>query len=111
MHRKLGAESIWFYENEDKITFKVSNLQACRPAWQEDKSVEFTNIAMDCKYFSSPEQDQGLEYTEKCDIWALGCLLYYCRVGTYPFQGIKDSKLQYNRDKLFAGKNFSDLEK
>ena len=37
-------------------------------------------------YFMAPEVLNG-NYTHKCDIWSLSCVLYMLIVGKLPFQG------------------------
>lgn len=37
-------------------------------------------------YFMAPEVLNG-DYTHKCDIWSIGCVLFMLMVGDLPFQG------------------------
>lgn len=37
-------------------------------------------------YFMAPEVING-DYTHKCDIWSIACVLYMLLVGKLPFEG------------------------
>lgn len=37
-------------------------------------------------YFMAPEVLDG-DYTSKCDIWSLGCILFMIMTGRLPFEG------------------------
>ena len=51
-------------------------------------------------YFMAPEVLNG-NYTHKCDIWSLACVLYMLMAGRLPFQG-KTRKEVF--DKIKSGK-------
>ncbi|OAF70487.1 Serine/threonine-protein kinase 33 [Intoshia linei] len=44
-------------------------------------------------YYMPPEILNGKAYSEKCDIWSLGIILYTLLVGTHPFRGSETEKL------------------
>ena len=51
-------------------------------------------------YFMAPEVLNG-DYTHKCDIWSLACVLYMLLVGQLPFTGKNRTEVF---DKIKSGK-------
>ena len=47
-------------------------------------------------YYTSPQIWKGEKYTEKCDIWSTGCLIYEMCTGKPPFRG-KDFPSLYKK--------------
>ena len=55
---------------------------------QESPDINGSNV-----YYDSPEIIHGT-YNEKCDIWAIGILLYYMVSGTIPFDGLYTEEIR-----------------
>ena len=59
-------------------------------------------------YYVAPEVMDG-EYTEKCDIWSIGVILFVLLSGTPPFNGPNDEEIM-EKVKIgkysFSGKHF-----
>jgi len=48
--------------------------------------------ALGTSYYVAPEVIEK-EYTEKCDVWSIGCILYAMLTGCAPFNGDDDSEI------------------
>lgn len=66
----------------------------------------FKRIVLIEGVFSAPEILRGETFSPATDMWQLGILIFYCLVGTYPFQGsrreifkrILNGKIEYKSD-------------
>jgi calcium-dependent protein kinase len=98
MHRDIKPENILLENNDSKISVKI---------------IDFDTIT----YFSQPLKEKvgtleymapevlESEYTEKCDMWSLGILLYVIISGNSPFGGANSEIV-----KLKIGRGIYDLE-
>lgn len=50
------------------------------------------NKALGTSYYIAPEVIER-NYTEKCDIWSIGCILYAMLTGCAPFNGSDDAEI------------------
>ena len=41
----------------------------------------------------APEVIDSKDYTEKCDMWSIGCILYAMVTGCAPFEGKEDAEI------------------
>ena len=64
----------------DTPTIVVSDLGTCI-----DLKLNKKLKTIQTKYYRAPEIILGLEYTENCDIWALGCTVYELMTGKILF--------------------------
>ena len=98
IHRDLKPENILFstkYENSPIkiIDFGISkNLSKLDP----NKKIKLSS-KVGTVYYMSPEIIKG-SYTELCDVWACGIILYILLCGYPPFSGVNDKEI-YNRIK------------
>lgn len=51
--------------------------------------------AVGTSYYVAPEVIDR-EYTEKCDVWSIGCILYAMLTGCAPFGGANDQEILAN---------------
>lgn len=58
------------------------------------KDAEKSNDVTGTPYYMSPEGFKGRCYTEKCDIWSLGVLLYILLSGYMPFPAQTQENLE-----------------
>ena len=83
MHRDLKPENIVLEDQESKIFVKIIDF---------DNAVKFTKpvkgVVGTLEYMAPEILDSY--YTEKCDIWSLGVLLYVLLSGNSPFGGSTD---------------------
>eukprot|EP00727_Mastigamoeba_balamuthi_P010904 m51a1_g6436 putative serine threonine-protein kinase nek2 (398) ;mRNA; f:368314-370165 len=54
----------------------------------------FARTFVGTPYYMSPEQVNGLPYNEKCDIWALGCLVHELASLSPPFEAATKTQLE-----------------
>lgn len=88
-HRDIKPENILFSDNEDSSTLKVVDFGLSRIFSSENKTM--TSI-VGTSYYMAPEVLNG-RYTEKCDVWSAGCILYIMLCGRPPFYSKNDLEL------------------
>ena len=102
-HRDLKPHNVLFCDESPNSPVKVvdfgiskifdpdlANLQ--NELKEGNIKIKKMDSQMGTMYFMSPEVIKG-KYSEKCDIWSLGVLLYYLLCGYPPFMAINDNKL------------------
>ncbi len=90
LHRDLKPGNVLLVQEDErwfaKVTdFGIAKLGRGALISQHHSTVAGTLIGTPVNM--SPEQANGEEVDEHCDIWALACLAYRCVVGTDPFHG------------------------
>ena len=79
-HRDLKPENMLFASLEDLLSLKIIDFGS--------SEIYDTEHKMDAKvgtpFYMAPEMIKK-QYTEKCDIWSCGVILYYLLSGTQPF--------------------------
>ena len=116
-HYNLTMENILFLNEKkldsglkDKKTKKTKNLNLIDEIKNPIKIIEFGssqinkqefNSRLETNYFVPPEILEG-NYTEKCDIWSAGVLLYILLSGNPPFNGSNEIEVY----KKILGKKF-----
>jgi len=102
VHRDLKPENILIVKSDkkDQIDIKVIDFGTAQAFKSRAKLREFVGSG----YYMSPEVI-GESYTEKCDVWSCGVILYILLSGYPPFGGrdgnailraIKRRKFDYN---------------
>ena len=43
--------------------------------------------------WSAPEMQGGQKYSEKVDIWSIGCVMFFILTGSKPFESKNQAKL------------------
>lgn len=90
VHRNLKPENILIYESPDKsqLFVKVKDFRIAETV----KSKKMLKETIGSAYYMSPEVISG-SYTEKCDLWSCGVILYMLLSGTPPFNGSTDDEI------------------
>lgn len=89
MHRDIKPENVLF-ENEDSNILKIIDFGG---------SVDFAKVKdikgrIGTPYYVAPEVlKDNKSYTEKCDIWSVGVMLYVLLCGYPPFNGDDDDEI------------------
>lgn len=82
LHRDIKPENI-FIDNKGHI--KLGDFGIARPL---DSNHHMTRVGT--VPYMSPELKFGKQYDEKCDIWALGCVIYQMAMLRLPFDAINE---------------------
>lgn len=86
-HRDLKLDNILLNENHE-IKLIDFGFSTCLPANKKMK------IFCGTPNYMAPEIVARKEFTgPPADIWALGVILYYLLIGSYPFKGVSDGEL------------------
>ena len=89
-HRDLKPENI-LYLNED-IDDKNNTLKIINFIFSKHFKINKLTSKIGSIYYLAPEVINQI-YTEKCDIWSAGVLLYLLLSGTLPFDGNEDNEI------------------
>lgn len=88
MHRDLKPDNILFEDTSAKSRLKIIDFGASK-SFKKGKTYE---EVVGTPYYIAPEVLKG-EYTEKCDIWSIGVILYTMLSGSPPFTGSSNSEI------------------
>jgi tetratricopeptide (TPR) repeat protein/tRNA A-37 threonylcarbamoyl transferase component Bud32 len=88
VHRDVSPQNVLLsYEGEVKVTdFGIAKARDTLGRDDDDGPRSDGKIAIRGKFaYLAPEQVQGISVDARCDIWALGVVLYEMATGTNPF--------------------------
>lgn len=88
IHRDLKAANI-FLNNEN---IKIGDFNVCKVI----KRGGYAQTMTGTPFYISPEVLTGNQYDYKCDIWALGCIIYEMTTFKHPFNGNNIQELFLN---------------
>ena len=83
----MKPENLLYTSKDENATLKLTDFGFAKEEISNLKSPCFT------AYYVSPEIVKGEEYTAKCDIWALGVIMYMLFFRTPPFYSLTDEPL------------------
>ena len=104
-HRDLKPENILYsYINEEKTNFiiKLGDFGLSTDL----KSTQYASNA-GTKRFKAPEVEEG-KFSNKCDLYSIGIILYYLKTGEYIFDGKRELDILNNKDKNKIKKDTDD---
>ena len=84
-HRDLKPENIIFTHKDDETSLKIIDF-GLSTIFEKNKKM---TSSIGTIYYMAPEVFLG-KYTEKCDVWSLGVLLFILISGRPPFRGEND---------------------
>jgi len=91
--------------NEDYSVIENKYLENCNIVLTDFgsniKISDLVNEEIQTRYYRAPEIILGLHYTEKIDIWSIGCLLYEIYTGKILFDPEKDKDFSRDFHHLF----------
>lgn len=76
------------------ITVKLSDFGNCL-------NLEKKSYHIQTRYYRAPEIILECEFSDKCDIWSVGCLIYELLTGTTLFNPQKERRFSTNRSHLY----------
>ena len=89
-HRDLKPENLLYLNNGPEKDNPIRVIDFGLSQWITPQKKLKTKVGT--AYYVSPEILQG-DYTEKCDIWSAGVILYIFLSGDPPFNGASDSAI------------------
>ena len=105
-HRDLKPSNILYsYINEENTDFLI---KLCDFGLSTDLQSTFqygSNVGT--KIFKAPEVEEG-KYSNKCDLYSIGIILYYLKTGECIFDGKRELDILNNKDKNIIKKDTND---
>ena len=86
IHRDLKPGNLLIAKEDGDEHIKVVDFGLVKLT-EGDQSITMTGMILGSPHCMAPEQVQGDDVDERCDIYALGILIHRCIVGEYPFHG------------------------
>lgn len=87
-HKDIKPDNIMFSSDGTTKLIDFGLSQVTRSKGEKMDTIAGT------PYFIAPEVIKG-NYSQECDIWSLGVVMYTCLTGNFPFAG-------YSREEVFA---------
>ena len=107
MHRDLKPENIML---NDKTLFGLPFIKIIDFGTAKIYENEYENLVIGTLFYMAPEVFNK-KYTEKCDMWSLGVILYYLFTKKFPFQGPTKPKLIHSIENCNYNINLGPLKK
>ena len=92
VHRDLKLENILFLNKNENSEIKIIDFGVSTILEKKENKIKRLNSKIGTVYYMSPEILKG-SYTELCDIWACGVILYIMVFGYPPFNGNNDKEI------------------
>lgn len=93
-HRDLKPENILFFDEKKDALVKIADFGFAKMSAKTSGGRRRMNTALGTQGYSAPEVFTGAEYTEKCDIWSMGVIIYILLCGLPPFIEIDEEELE-----------------
>lgn len=109
-HRDLKLENIKFTnENTSKSNIKILDFGFACKIKDDDNEMEGACYTLD---YAAPEILSNKKYTESCDLWSLGVILYVLLCGSMPFRRHieMDEKNQNSTEKITSRIKRGDID-
>lgn len=90
IHRDLKPENFVFASPEENAQIKVTDFGLAKISGREDIH---KNSIVGSPGYIAPEVLERKEYSEACDVWSMGVILYILFCGGPPFHGKNDREI------------------
>jgi len=90
IHRDLKPENLLFETDVPTSEVKIIDFGLCAKLKNE---TSYMKSKVGTPYCIAPEVLAAQQYSNKCDIWSIGVVLYMLLSGTVPFRGSTDPEL------------------
>lgn len=92
-HRDLKPENVLLVsERKDIFDVKIADLGFA----QKFETGKGLDLVLGTPLYMAPELVKQQRYTEKVDVWSLGCIVYQLLCGATPFDGKSLKKINFN---------------
>ena len=93
VHRDLKPENVFLAHKGDKVVAKLLDFGISKAIDDETLSLTKTGMVVGTPYYLAPEQARGEAVDGRCDVWAMGVLLYEALTGRLPYRENNYNKL------------------
>ena len=106
-HRDLKPSNILYsFINEENTDFII---KLCDFGLSTDLQSTFQYASnVGTKLFKAPEVEKGKKYSNKCDLYSIGIILYYLKTGECIFDGETEAEILINKEKNIIKKDTDD---
>ncbi|GAB5358497.1 hypothetical protein AAMO2058_000463200 [Amorphochlora amoebiformis] len=91
-HRDLKPENILFLDESEDSPVKIADFGFAKMSGGKGGRRRM-NTALGTQGYSAPEVFLGKPYTEKCDVWSMGVIIYILLCGLPPFIEIDEDDI------------------
>ncbi len=102
-HRDLKPNNIFYSYINDDFIIKLGDFGFSTDL--KSTTHNATNVGTD--FYKAPEVDEG-KYSNKCDLYSIGIILYYLKTGEYIFDGKNKSEKMENKENNIIKKDTND---
>lgn len=95
MHRDLKPSNIMLVDNGTTAKIMDFGIAKLLPTMPSGDITTNSGSILGSPLYMSPEQCSGSHLDERCDLYALGCILYECLTGEPPFSGENNLEVMY----------------
>jgi serine/threonine protein kinase len=93
VHRDIKPENLFLCEGEGGIRLKILDFGLAELHGPDDSEPGRNHGVVGTPHYMAPEQARGDDVDHRCDLHAVGAVLYECAVGRPPFAGSTYSAL------------------
>ena len=93
VHRDLKPENVFLAQRNGVTSAKLLDFGISKTLGDETLSLTRTGAVVGTPYYLAPEQARGEPVDARCDVWAMGVLLYEALTGRLPYRESNYNKL------------------